>query len=130
MRNFPRHCPSIRSRGVTLVELLIVIAIISILMTMAYGAVYEAQETARTDRTSSIISTRHNVVIDRWESYRTRRLTLVVPNSPASRLSGVRELMRIEMPDRYEDISFAPTVVAVPALRHAYERRITPLKNK
>lgn len=112
------------SRGFTLIELLITIAIISILVTFSLGAVFVAQETARRDRTEAMISKLHNVIIDRWESYRTRRLSLLTPTSSTARLNGVRELMRLEMPDRYEDFVFAPAHVTTPALRNAYIRRL------
>jgi prepilin-type N-terminal cleavage/methylation domain-containing protein len=113
-----------RRRGMTLVELLIVIAIIGILVSMAYGAVYLAQESARGGGTQAAIQKLHNLVIERWEGYRTRRLVLKVPNTRDSRLAGVRELMRMEMPDRYEDLYFVPGSSEPPALRSAYLRYI------
>lgn len=117
-------------RGFTLVELLITISIISILVSMSMGAVFMAQESARHERTQALISKLHNVIIDRWETYRTRRLMLVVAGTPANRLIGVRELMRLEMPDRYEDLVFNPTTVAVPGLRNTYLRRINNARLK
>src|SRR5688572_30618255 len=94
------------ARGFTLVELLISMAIIAILMSMAFGAVWAAQETARKDRSEAMISKLHNVVIDRWESYRTRRVNMSTsaPTGTFARLKARRELMRLEMPDRYEDL--------------------------
>lgn len=116
--------------GFTLVELLITIAIISILVSMSMGAVFMAQESARFERSQALVAKLHNVIIDRWESYRTRRLILTVAGNPSSRLIGVRELMRLEMPDRYEDLVFTPTTVAVPGLRNTYIRRINNARLK
>ncbi len=126
-----RRSASNLARGFTLVELLITITIIGILMTFSVGAVFLAQETARTERTGGIIQKLHNVIIDRWESYRTRRVILVVANNPTNRLNAIREVMRMEMPDRYEDLVFVPAFVdANLPLRAAYVRRINAARLK
>jgi prepilin-type N-terminal cleavage/methylation domain-containing protein len=60
-------------RGFTLVELLVVIVILSMLMTLALGALYQSQEAARAAKTRSLINKINAVVMDKYESYRTRR---------------------------------------------------------
>lgn len=127
--------------GFTLVELLITISIISILVTMSMGALFMAQESARYERTQGLIGKLHNVVIDRWESYRMRRLPFLLTPTPLVQLQGVRDVMRMEMPDRYEDLLFDPTIpnslpqgmpaaVKETGLRHNYLRRVDAARKK
>ncbi|MEX2118546.1 MAG: hypothetical protein WD847_02975 [Pirellulales bacterium] len=103
--------------------------------------------------TRSRVTKLHNQVMDRWESYRTRRLPvdaqgigsaqLTAAGFPANsssytayiRLRALRELMRLEMPQRYEDVTSntstypnAPAItpavlVTTPTLSLAYLRR-------
>lgn len=107
-------------RGVTLVELLITMAILTILASVIYGATFSAMESARAARTRTTITKIHTLLMERWESYETRRLALnlapvnsMVPplrgrvkNEVTTdlRLLGLRELMRLEMPDRWSDV--------------------------
>jgi prepilin-type N-terminal cleavage/methylation domain-containing protein len=124
----------LRARGFTLVELLVTIAIISILLMFSLGAVFMAQESARGARTEAVIQKLHTLIIERWESYRTRRLPIstsgVNPSAAAvTRLTTVRQLMRVEMPDRYTDLLVGftgPTDVVRnrPGLQAAYLRRL------
>lgn len=118
-------------RGFTLVELLIVMAIIATLAAMSYGAVFLAQETARRERTAAIVQKLHNVVIDRWESYRLRRINPTsAVDTGVERLGARREVLRMEMPDRYDDLVFAPTLSTVTGLRNAYLRRVNAARVK
>ena len=107
-------------RGVTLVELLITIAILTILAAAIYGAAGSAMESARAARTKSTIAKIHGLLMERWESYETRRLSLkpaivqqinqnfqgLARNRVMSdlRLLARRELMKLEMPDRWSDV--------------------------
>ncbi len=124
-----------RRSGFTLVELLVTIAIISIVLTFSLGAVFLAQESARGARTEAMISKLHNVIVERWESYRTRRLTLLSGTLPYAnpvdnRLAAIRDLMRMEMPDRYEDLVFTSRFIPNPGLRQTYLRRIDAARIK
>jgi hypothetical protein len=68
--------------------------------------------------------------MEKWESYRTRALPIRIPagTSPrvaaAMRLNAIRELMRMELPDRVTDVSTAPVVLNTPPSAWlAFQRR-------
>lgn len=140
------------SKGFTLVELLIVIAILAILASMVLFALAGAEGTAKEMRTQSTITKLHNLVMQKWESYRTRRVPVNAfqqepftdtngngqhdgseayqdlnsngqydiyrrPGVVMHRLSALRELMRMEMPDRMTDLqdgTVTPSVIGHP----------------
>lgn len=121
----------------TLVELLIVISIIGLLSSMVLFALASAQESARVAKTQSTIDKIHALIMQKYESYRTRRVPITIPpgTSPRAaavyRLDALRELMRMEMPDRYSDIIDPPKtrsiagvgtspLMSVPAVTLAY----------
>jgi prepilin-type N-terminal cleavage/methylation domain-containing protein len=108
----------------TLVELLVVITIMGVLTSIILFALAGAQESAKADKTRSTISKLNSLVMAKYESYRTRRvpvdLKLVAvykgymsagqttnTTQPLARtkVDVIRELMRMEMPDRYSDIT-------------------------
>lgn len=98
------------SGGFTLVELLIVVTIIGIIAAMVLGAVHAARESARRLKTRSTITKLHAIIAEKYESYRTRRVPIdtsgLAPGAAAYfRLRGIRELMRMEMPERLNDIT-------------------------
>jgi prepilin-type N-terminal cleavage/methylation domain-containing protein len=107
-----QHRP-VQSRGFTLIELLITITVIGIIVAMAAGALMNAQDTAREQRTRSLIAKLHSQMMYRWESYQTRRLPIasatLLNESPKvfayRRLMSQRELMRLELPERWSDIT-------------------------
>jgi hypothetical protein len=108
--------------------LLIAISIMGILAAAAIFALASAQESARETKTRSSIAKLHGLAMDRWESYRTRRLPILLPPQPSkadeARLRALRELMRMEMPDRWTDVLDNPiTLPFRPALSQAYLRR-------
>ena len=95
------------------------------------GRTARAQTAANVAHTQALIAKLHSQLMLRYESYRTRRLpidttSLTValtaynasggPGSPipiqraaaAYRLAAVRELMRMELPDRYSDLMAIP----------------------
>ncbi|HEX4131638.1 MAG TPA: prepilin-type N-terminal cleavage/methylation domain-containing protein [Pirellulales bacterium] len=109
------------SSGFTLVELMVVIAIIGLLFVAMMGAMYQAAETAKRARTRQVITKLHNQIMTKWEAYQTRRLPINVMTTTTvtsaistgsmsqliagrQRLGALRELMRLEMPDSYADI--------------------------
>lgn len=118
--------PSCRGgrRAFTLVELMISIMIIAMMAGMLLFAVYAAQESAKTAKTRSLISKLDGIIMNRWESYRTRRVPVSVPAPPDPsntaayqaylrnvallRLYAFHDIMRMELPDRWTDISVAP----------------------
>ena len=90
--------------------------IISILAAITLGALQKAHQAADVARTRSMIARLHNQIMIRWESYRTRRVPVATAGlgpqaAAAQRLSGIRELMRFELPERYSDIVDNPVVL-------------------
>jgi prepilin-type N-terminal cleavage/methylation domain-containing protein len=107
--------------GVTLIELLITILIISILAAAVLGVAAVAGETAREARTRTMISRIHTLLMEHYDSYASRRVKLrpdvinaidaLSVNSAAkgrlkaeARLYALREMMLIEVPDRWSDV--------------------------
>lgn len=115
-------------RGVTLIELLVTIMIISILAAAVLGVAAVAGETAREAKTRAIIGRLHSLLMEHYDSYTNRRIKLrrEVVNQIAAypgnasgkgrlkaeaRLYALRELMLMEVPDRWSDV----TLVALPS---------------
>ena len=113
----------------TLVELLITILILAILGTALLGASRVAMEGARASRTKSTIAKLNTLMMERYESYQTRRVDFnasiqssinAMPTTnpqqrrakgkavAVARLKALRELMKLEMPDRWSDVLLAP----------------------
>ena len=94
----------------TLMELLIVMMIMTLLAGLALSALAGATEAAREQRTRAIIAKIDSLIMERYESYRTRAVPVRVqagstPRVAAQlRLNALRELMRLEMPDRISDL--------------------------
>lgn len=95
-------------RGMTLVELLIAMVIISFLASILLGAAAVAGETARETRTKQLITRLHTLLMERYESYRTRRVEADFDGTgqalAAQRLHVLRTIMQMEMPDRWSDV--------------------------
>jgi prepilin-type N-terminal cleavage/methylation domain-containing protein len=108
-RTVPRPQSPAR-RAFTLVELLVVISIIAILASVFLGAMYAAQDTARTQKTRATIVKLNTIIMEHYESYRNRRVPITIPSGIAPnaaaklRLDALRELMRMEMPDGWGDV--------------------------
>lgn len=85
-----------------------------------------AQETARESKTKSLISKLNSIIMPKYEAYRTRRVPMLV-NPPTTsdsnyaaymptytyeasraRLDMLRDLMRLEMPDHWIDVTTPP----------------------
>lgn len=99
--------------GFTLIELMVTIAIIAILAGVFLAALQKAQQAANISHTQALIAKLHSQLMLRYESYRTRRLPIpttgLTPRQAAAlRLQAVRELMRMEMPDRWSDVTTGP----------------------
>ena len=136
IRNDQRH-------AFTLVELLTVMAVLGIIAGFLLAAIAGVTQTAKESRTRSIISAIDSVLQEQYESYQYRPLPVEVPDAfqPVSagtsvgtgptapeligyevlaneaaraRLMMIRDLQRMEMPDRYTDItdSAAPVQAA------------------
>jgi hypothetical protein len=108
---------------------MVAIAIIGILATLLLGAAAVASEVARDARTKSHIARLHTLLVERYDGYRNQRVELnttwrsytpqqlfdrtgIIFDSrlyePAGRLAGLRETMKLEMPDRWSDLLNAP----------------------
>jgi hypothetical protein len=114
---------------------LIAISIMGLMAAAALFALASAQESARETKTRGTIAKLHGLLMDRWESYHTRRLPIQLPPQPSkadeARLRALRELLRLEMPDRWSDITDNPTVLPFrPALTDAYRRRYFALQQE
>ena len=102
--------PSSSSRSAfTLIELLVTITIIGILSAMVLGALHAAGEAAHEYATKGTIAKLHNIIMERYESYMTRRVPINTAGFPPSvaaqyRLFAIRDLIRMEMPERWTDV--------------------------
>ena len=124
-----------KRKGFTLVELLIVIAIIAIIAGMSMAALMGASEDGRRARARAQIAKLDQLISEKWNSYRFRQLPIRMPGSYADystdpptlyharpafsnriRLDVIRELQRLEMPDRLSDV-YDPPVSPVPAIQ-------------
>lgn len=128
--------PSIRrAAGFTLVELLMVMSIVTLVATTVLVTMYRANQQARAARTRSQLAKVNELLMLRWEGYRSRPLPMRIParlgneNAKAyalrvqrTRLAALRDLMRMEMPERMTDVLDLPAVpgLASPSVRNAY----------
>jgi prepilin-type N-terminal cleavage/methylation domain-containing protein len=126
------HSQTIRhSRGFTVIELMIVMLILSLLVAMSLSAFSAAVNQARISRTKVIIAKLDQLVMDRWESYRTRPIPLRaaaganVRTSALNRLNALRDIMRMELPHCQEDVNEIPTAsVTRTAINRGYQRKL------
>lgn len=116
-----------RRPAFTLVELLVSITILSILAATVLFALAGVNESAKRDKTIATIRKLNALVMAKYESYRTRRVPITIPPGSTTltaamlRVDAIRELMRMEMPDRYTDIQDAPVKLPTrPAASQAY----------
>jgi len=130
--------------GFTLVELMVSMAILTLMASILLVGVAGVTEKARDDRTRTLIQRLNVILADHWQSYRTRRVPAAfsdfVPPAGATpdqvkrlrqrwrmqkRLAAVRELMRMEMPDNREEVFIAArplTLTTIPATWLAYQQ--------
>lgn len=125
-----------RRPGFTLVELLVVIVIIGILAGMVMYTLAGAQQDAKAARTRGTIKKINDIILARWEEFRYRGVKINIPESfldpyqdsmgqwhvrvnpregARARLIVMRDVMRMELPDRYSDILYTPTRYRVAA---------------
>ncbi|MBX7168238.1 MAG: type II secretion system GspH family protein, partial [Pirellulales bacterium] len=104
---------TIRSRhAFTLVEMLVVITIIGILASLTLGALYVSGESAKRQRTISVVNKLHALLMQRYGSYLSRR----VPIDPLidDNADGIPDIPRYDsdgdrMPDSDVDALFGAT---------------------
>ena len=100
-------------RGFTLIELLITIMIMLVLSTLVLMAMHGAQQSASKANTKATIAKLHMLLSRRWDSYKHRRVPIDTSNRTSPeiremRLAGLRQLMRMEMPDRWSEVTEDP----------------------
>jgi len=124
-------------RAFTLIELMIVIAIIGILSLLALAGGSAAYQQSKVQRTQAIVAKIDSLIMEKWEGYRTRPVPIRINPSlqltPRQvgliRLNAIRELQRMEMPDRMSDVSSGPVILvsanggSAPSLWKQYNRR-------
>lgn len=145
------------SFGITLIELLITMLIISILAGLILGVASVAGETAREAHTRNMVARLHTLLMQHYDTYKTRRVRLTpaleaeidsrfAGNATVrgrvlaeARLYALREMMVMEIPDRWSDVlltdvgnaPLAPLYLAVrPELANFYLRRYVALTSR
>jgi hypothetical protein len=110
--------------------MLVVIVILTMLAGMVMFAIRGAQESARQSKTKATIQKLDSIVAELYESYHIRRVPIntsgMAPLAAArARLYALRDIMRMEMPERLSDITQMPLFLpAVPTLCQAYRARL------
>lgn len=126
-----------KRRGFTLVELLITVMIIGIMAGLVLVAMFGATEAAKRHKTEALIARIDAVIQGKWDSYQTRRVPVDFTNAPAgvaprARIDALHDLMRMELPDRWSDVSDTPPnwtygsfsfTLPRPAASQVYKRR-------
>ncbi|MCC9655857.1 prepilin-type N-terminal cleavage/methylation domain-containing protein [Rhodopirellula halodulae] len=125
------------NEGFTLVELMVVMVVMSIMGGMIMVAVQGVTESARSSRTRTIIELLDGIIQEKYDSYKYRTLPVEIPAATYAsnagttngdgdvmlsfevlgteaarvRLNMIRDLQRMEMPDRYSDFQTAPASI-------------------
>ncbi len=113
-------------RSFTLTELLVVIMVISVLASSLLFAMFNAVQQAKESRTKAQITKLHELLMARWDTYRTRSVRLNLDAKArrdgrtvaTARLMAIRDLMRMELPDRKTDVLDGPVTIL---LNYSYD---------
>lgn len=91
----------------TLIEMLVVIALLTMLMGIGMAGMRAADTLAKETRTKTTISKLNQFVMEKYASYQYRR---VPGNNASTRLTSLYNLMRYEMPDHWDEVnkSYSP----------------------
>jgi len=124
--------------GFTLLEMLMVIAIIATLAGMLVVMLADAQQESNRERTRSQIRRIDAIVLDHWEEVGSRPLSISSSNiafdlntngtvelaeARLGRLLALRELLRMEFPDRIADVAVNSTLGTVSSSLLSYRIR-------
>jgi len=85
----------------TLMEMLVVIALLTTLMGMGAAGMRVADNMSKEARTKTTISKLNHFVMEKYASYQYRR----VPGRGETRLQNLYNLMRYEMPDHWNEVN-------------------------
>ena len=100
----------------TLVEIMVTIIVLSILSSLVLFAMTGVLEMAKETQTKSRIAKLDREISRLWNGYLSRRVPLQLDRSlprqvaAQARLVALRDLMRLEMPDRVTDVTVPPAV--------------------
>jgi prepilin-type N-terminal cleavage/methylation domain-containing protein len=119
-------------QGFTLVELLVSMAIMGVMVGMVLYTLAGAREDANRSKTKATIEKINAVILQRFEEYRYRAVKFPIPRRFTQRptltsrpllkprtAAGIRsillkDMMRMEMPDRFTDLTYVPTNFTFP----------------
>ncbi len=102
-----------KRKGFTLVELMIVCAIMAIMATLVVFAMFGATEAAKKQKTEALVARIDAVLRNKWESYQTRRVPFDLTGASSAvagraKIDALHDLMRMELPDRWTDVTDDP----------------------
>jgi hypothetical protein len=112
---------------------------ITLLASMSMFALYGVMEQTKETRTRVQIAKLNDLILEKWEAYRSRTVRLRIPPGTSrnprvlanARLLALRDLMRMELPDRQTDLLDFPITITVgtyparlpaPSVWRAYRR--------
>jgi prepilin-type N-terminal cleavage/methylation domain-containing protein len=114
-----RPSPLRKSPGFTLVELMVVLAIIGLLSSLMLAGLAGVRQRAKVDKTKSTIRKIHEIIVPRYDSYLRRRVLFPPGATPmdraTNRLRAIREVMVREMPDSWLDVFANHAAIPAPA---------------
>jgi hypothetical protein len=101
---------------------MVVMAILLVLASAVLSAMYTVLETAKQTRTKSQIAKLHELVTSQLEPYGVRAIRLEIPPNTTdsvatlatARVLAIRDLMRMELPDRITDLNSGATTIVIP----------------
>lgn len=123
-------------RAFTLIELLITITILSVMVAMVLFAGAGVLGATRVSKTKATITKINQQIMEQWEDFASRRIpsaaalqgSPAVRSSPSSRVWAIREMMRMDMPQRYAEIKADPQVLGkVTTLNRIYRQFLTSI---
>ena len=117
-------CKPRPSLGFTLIELVVVLAIIAILSSLSFAGLAAVRQRAKADKTRSTIRKLHEIIVPQYESYLDRRVPIATLSGTAAareRTRQLRLLMAQEMPQSWAEVyPFGSIPAGAPASARAY----------
>jgi Tfp pilus assembly protein PilE len=115
--------------GHSLVELMLVVAVLMVFSATVMIIYGHALEAARVARTKTQVAKIEIIISELWENYETRRVRITTNHrmfQHVQRINALRELMRLELPDRKSDVIDDPVTPGLsrPAVSQYYLRQV------